>query len=138
MSAKKDRVQITFFVSPSERDLLKRLAGKGRSQYLRDLILADAQRQGVPVPADTLTDTRGKYPRDSIYADRHQLTARITPDGVVVRAFADDVPEDVHATLRNDGPHKIELYLAGDGWTKDHIHDAKMEALVYISESQLD
>lgn len=58
-----DRVLITFHLSPAERDLLDARAGAGhRSEYLRRLILADAQQAGLDLPAEVLAP-RGKYIR---------------------------------------------------------------------------
>lgn len=62
MSPAKNKVQIVFHVSPDEREIIKRLAGKNQSVYLRGLIRRDAKARGIEWPGDT-SDTRGQYPR---------------------------------------------------------------------------
>lgn len=59
-----DKVQITFFCTPAERDLLNLMAGRNKSAFLRQLIHDDAERRGLQAPEDTLEDTRGKYKRN--------------------------------------------------------------------------
>ena len=130
------RKQVTFHVSEEEREVIRQMAGKNQSAWLRKLCRQEAARRGVKWPGDTLEDTRGKYPR-KLYQDRHQFTARITPTGVGVREFADDPVSnsEVSKTLRREDP-AVEMYLVGDGWTPGHIHDAQMEALVLVSERE--
>lgn len=55
------RVQIKYYASEQERDLLRQLAGNNISAYLRRLVREDARRHGVSLPDELLEDTRATH-----------------------------------------------------------------------------